>query len=47
MSPTWMAIRIGATLFPFVLAEIVILAMVKPLLEEAIVEYTNKTEEEP
>jgi hypothetical protein len=42
----WALVQAGATLFPFVLAEIVILAMVWPLLADGFTGNTDKTESE-
>jgi hypothetical protein len=42
----WALVQAGATLFPFVVAEIVILAIVWPLLADAFTGSTDKTETE-
>jgi len=44
MSLVWLLIRAGATLFPFVVAELVILAIVWPLLADAFAETTDDAE---
>jgi hypothetical protein len=44
MTLGWALVQVGATLFPFVLAEVVILAMVWPLLADAFTGTTEKTE---
>jgi hypothetical protein len=44
MSVSWLLVRAVATLFPFVVAEIVILAMVWPLLADAFSESTDEAE---
>jgi len=44
MSLGWMLVQAGATLFPFVLAELVILAMVWPLLADVFAGSTDEAE---